>query len=221
MADMIRILIVDDHAVVRKGLIMVLRQEADFEVVGDAQNGRVGLEAAQRLDPDIVLIDLVMPEMDGQEMALALRKSNPNIKIMMLTGTEVDDRVYDLVAAGVEGYVLKNIEPGELVRAIRSIVGGEAYLHLDVMKKVLNHMQTQIKPAPSISLTPRELEVLEWMASSKTYRQIGETLSVSEETIRSHAKNILEKLGQPNRAQAVLAAIRIGLIELNEYYKLE
>ena len=221
MSDTIRILIVDDHAVVRKGLVMVLRQEADFEVVGDAQNGRVGLETAQELNPDVALIDLVMPEMDGQEMALALRKSNPNIKIMMLTGTEVDDRVYDLVAAGVEGYVLKNIEPGELVRAIRSIVSGEAYLHLDVMKKVLNHMQTQIKPAPSISLTPRELEVLEWMASSKTYRQIGETLSVSEETIRSHAKNILEKLGQPNRAQAVLAAIRIGLIELNEYYKLE
>ena len=215
MSDTIRILIVDDHAVVRKGLVMVLRQEADFEVVGDAQNGRVGLETAQELNPDVALIDLVMPEMDGQEMALALRKSNPNIKIMMLTGTEVDDRVYDLVAAGVEGYVLKNIEPGELVRAIRSIVGGEAYLHLDVMKKVLNHMQTQIKPAPSISLTPRELEVLEWMASSKTYRQIGETLSVSEETIRSHAKNILEKLGQPNRAQAVLAAMRRGVIKLS------
>lgn len=215
MSDTIRILIVDDHAVVRKGLVMVLRQEADFEVVGDAQNGRVGLETAQELNPDVALIDLVMPEMDGQEMALALRKSNPNIKIMMLTGTEVDDRVYDLVAAGVEGYVLKNIEPGELVRAIRSIVSGEAYLHLDVMKKVLNHMQTQIKPAPSISLTPRELEVLEWMASSKTYRQIGETLSVSEETIRSHAKNILEKLGQPNRAQAVLAAMRRGVIKLS------
>ena len=148
-------------------------------------------------------------------MALALRKSNPNIKIMMLTGTEVDDRVYDLVAAGIEGYVLKNIEPGELLRAIRSVVNGEAYLHPDVMKKVLNQMQDQMKPALSVSLTPRELEVLEWMATPKTYRQIGETLCVSEETIRSHAKNILEKLGEPNRAQAMLAAIRIGLIELN------
>ena len=217
MSEMIRILVVDDHAVVRKGLVMVLRQETDFEVVGDAQNGRVGLETAQKLNPDIALIDMVMPEMDGQEMALALRKSRPNIKIMMLTGTEVDDRVYALVAAGIEGYVLKNIEPGELVRAIRSIVSGEAYLHPNVMKKVLNHMQTHMKPTPSISLTPRELEVLEWMTTSKTYRQIGETLSVSEETIRSHAKNILEKLGQPNRAQAVLAAIRLGLIELNEY----
>jgi len=215
VSEIIRILIVDDHAVVRKGLIMVLRQEADFDVIGDAQNGRAGLEAAQRLGPDIALIDLVMPEMDGQEMALALRKSNPNIKIMMLTGTEVDDRVYDLVAVGIEGYVLKNIEPGELVRAIRSVANGESYLHPDVMKKVLSRMQDQLKPTSSISLTPRELEVLEWMATSKTYRQIGETLSVSEETIRSHAKNILEKLSEPNRAQAVLAAIRRGLIELN------
>ena len=122
MPESIRILIVDDHAVVRKGLAMVLRLESDLEVVGEAENGRIGLEAAKNLNPDIVLVDLVMPEMDGQEMALALRKSNPKIKVMMLTGTEVDDRVFDLVAAGIEGYVLKNIEPGELVRAIHAVV---------------------------------------------------------------------------------------------------
>lgn len=213
MSDTIRILIVDDHAVVRKGLAMVLRQEADFEVVGDAQNGRVGLEAAQRLQPDIVLVDLVMPEMDGQEMALALRKSNPNIKVMMLTGTEVDDRVYDLVAVGIEGYVLKKIEPGELVRAIRSIINGEAYLHPDVMKQVMERMHMEHKP--SVSLTPREMEILEYMSSPNTYKQIARQLSISEETVRSHAKSILEKLDQPNRAQAVLAAIRMGLIELD------
>jgi len=213
MADSIRILIVDDHAVVRKGLVMVLRQEPDFEVVGEAENGLKGLEAAKSLNPDIVLADLVMPEMDGQEMALALRESNPNIKILMLTGTEVDDRVYDLVAAGIEGYVLKHIEPGELVRAIRSIANGEAYLHPDVMKKVLRQLQPQQTPA--ISLTPRELEVLEWMSTPNTYKQIALQLSVSEETVRSHAKNILEKMKQPNRAQAVLTAVKIGLIELN------
>jgi len=214
MSDPIRLLVVDDHAVVRKGLVMVLRLEPDLEVVGEAENGRIGLKAAQSLSPDIVLIDLVMPEMDGQEMALALRKSRPEIKIMMLTGTEVDDRVYDLVAAGVEGYVLKNIEPNELVRAIRAVVRGEAYLHPDVMKKVVTRMQTQ--HAPSITLTPREREVIEWMSTPNTYKQIASQLCVSEETIRSHAKNILEKLGQPNRAQAVLAAIRMGLIELSE-----
>ncbi len=212
--DPIRILIVDDHAVVRKGLAMVLRLEPDLEVVGEAENGQVGLEAAQRLNPDIALVDLVMPEMDGQKMALALRKSKPKIKVIMLTGTEVDDRVFDLVAAGIEGYVLKQIEPGELVRAIHAVVHGEAYLHPDVMKKIVARIQPQ--RAASVSLTPREMEVLEMMATPNTYRQIASQLNVSEETVRSHAKNILEKMKQPNRAQAVLAAMRIGLIELNE-----
>lgn len=211
MPESIHILIVDDHAVVRKGLAMVLKLEPSLEVVGEAENGRAGLEAAKRLQPDIVLVDLVMPEMDGQAMALALRKSDPNIKVMMLTGTEVDDRVYDLVAAGVEGYVLKNIEPGELVRAIHAVAHGEAYLHPDVMKKVLSKMQPQ--PAAGISLTQREQEVLEWMATPNTYKQIAKQLSVSEETIRSHAKNILEKMNQPNRAQAVLTAMKMGLIK--------
>ncbi len=212
MPEPIRILIVDDHAVVRKGLAMVLRLEPDFEVIGEAENGRVGLGAVKNLIPDIVLVDLVMPEMDGQEMALALRKSNPKIKIMMLTGTEVDDRVFDLVAAGIEGYVLKNIEPAELVRAIHAVVHGEAYLHPDVMKKIVGKMQPQ--HTTLVSLTPREHEVLEWMATPNTYRQIAAQLSVGEETIRSHAKNILEKMKQPNRAQAVLAAMKAGLIEI-------
>ena len=214
MPDPIRILIVDDHAVVRKGLAMVLRLEADFEIVGEAANGQIGLEAAQRLHPDIALVDLVMPEMDGQAMALALRKCCPQIKVMMLTGTEVDDRVFDLVAAGIEGYVLKQIEPGELVRAIRAVVHGEAYLHPDVMKKIVDRIQPQ--RAPSVALTPRELEVLEWMATPNTYKQIALQLSVSEETVRSHAKNILEKMKQPNRAQAVLEGMRLGWIELNK-----
>jgi DNA-binding NarL/FixJ family response regulator len=214
MHNPIRILIVDDHAVVRKGLAMVLRLESDLEVRGEAENGRVGLEAAKSLNPDIALVDLVMPEMDGQEMALALRKSNPKIKVMMLTGTEVDDRVFDLVAIGIEGYVLKNIEPGELVRAIHAVVRGEAYLHPDVMKKVMGRMQNHPQYSLSVSLTPRELEVLEWMATPNTYRQIAKQLSVGEETIRSHAKNILEKMKQPNRAQAVLAAMRLGIIEI-------
>lgn len=213
MPDPVCILIVDDHAVVRKGLAMVLRLESDLEVVGEAENGQTGLEAAKRLFPDIVLVDLVMPEMDGQEMALALRKSNPKIKVIMLTGTEVDDRVYDLVAAGIEGYVMKNIEPGELVRAIHAVAHGESYLHPDVMKKVLERMKPQ--RASIVSLTPRETEILEWMSTPNTYRQIAGLLNVGEETVRSHAKNILEKMKQPNRAQAVLAAMKAGLIKLD------
>jgi len=213
MAEPIRLLIVDDHAVVRKGLAMVLRLEPGLEVVGEAENGRVGLEAAKSFEPDIVLVDLVMPEMDGQEMALALRKSNPRIKIMMLTGTEVDDRVYDLLAAGIEGYALKNIEPAELIRGIHAVIHGETYLHPDVMKKVLERMKPQ--PVPAVSLTHREMEVLEWMATPNTYKQIASHLGVGEETIRTHAKSILEKMHQPNRAQAVLAAMKSKLIKMN------
>ena len=213
MPDPIRILIVDDHAVVRKGLAMVLRLEPDLDIIGEAENGEAGLAAAQRHKPDIVLVDLVMPKMDGQEMALALRRSNPEIRILMLTGTEVDDRVFDLIAAGIEGCVLKQIEPGELVRAIRAVAHGEAYFHHDVMKKIVGRIQSQKTPAAS--LTPRELEVLEWMATPNTYKQIALQLCVSEETIRSHVKNILEKMKQPNRSQAVLSAVRLGLIDLN------
>lgn len=214
MPDPIRILIVDDHAVVRKGLAMVLRLESDLEVVGEADNGADGLDAAQRLKPDLVLADLVMPEMDGQEMALRLRQSNPGVKIVMLTGTEVDERVYNLVAAGIEGYVLKNIEPGELIRAIHAVANGEAYLHPNVMKKVIERMKPQ--GGAAISLTPREMEILEWMSTPNTYKQIAAELYVGEETVRSHAKKILEKMGQPNRAQAVLAAVKLKLIKFNE-----
>lgn len=214
MPEPIRILIVDDHAVVRKGLVMVLRLESDIEVVGEAENGRLGLEAAMRLMPDIVLIDLIMPEMDGQETALALKKSNPKIKVIILTGTEVDDRVFDLLAAGIEGYILKNIEPGELMRALRAVAHGEAYLHPDVMKKVAGKLKPQT--FHPVSLTPREMEILEFMSTPNTYKQIANQLSISEETVRSHAKNILEKLKQPNRTQAVLAAMKMGLVKLNQ-----
>lgn len=214
MTNPIQILIVDDHAVVRKGLAMVLRLEPDFEIVGEAENGLLGLEAAEKLQPDIVLADLVMPQMDGQEMSLALRKSRPNIKIIMLTGTEVDDRVFDLIAAGIEGFVFKNIEPAELVRTIQSVNQGESVLHPDVLRKVVNRMT--IRPTPSIALTPREVEVLEQMSTSRTYKQIATQLSISEETVRTHAKNILEKLRQPNRAQAVLYALKHGMIKMRE-----
>ncbi len=221
MPDAIRILIVDDHAVVRKGLAMVLRLEPDLEVVGEAENGRIGLEKARTLQPDLALVDMVMPEIDGQAMALALRKIAPGIKIMILSGTEVDERVFDLIAAGVEGYVLKEVEPAELVRAIHAVMHGEAYLHPHVLKKVLSRMQEPSSISSPAALTARELEVLEWMASPSTYRQIAQQLSVSEETIRSHAKSILDKLGQPNRSQAVLAAMRLGLIELRDSGKLD
>ena len=211
-----RILIVDDHAVVRKGLMMVLRMEPDFEVVGEAENGIVALELAHQLKPDLVLLDFAMPEMDGAETARQLQEKLPDIKVLILSGVEVDDRVLDLLASGVDGYVIKDIEPDELAQAIRTVAQGEAYLHPTLARRVLNRMtnRQQAKPVPQARLTPREQEVLRLMATASTYREIAKQLFVSEETIRSHAKRILSKLQQPNRAQAVLAAVRAGLLEL-------
>lgn len=214
----IRILIVDDHAVVRKGLVMVLRLEPDFEVAGEAENGLKAIEMARQLQPDLVLLDFVMPEMDGAETALALQSALPGLKVMLLTGIQLDDRVLDMLATGVDGYVIKDIEPDELAQAIRIVARGEAYLHPTLARQVLNRMAAQQASlaVPPSRLTPREAEVLRWMATPGTYREIAEQLFVSEETIRSHAKRILSKLQQPNRAQAVLAAVRAGLIELPE-----
>jgi len=214
----IKILIVDDHAVVRKGLGMVLRLEPDFEVVGEAAGGGEAVELARQFQPSLVLLDFVMPDMDGEATALALRSAAPQAKILMLTGIDLDDRILNMLAIGVDGYVIKDIEPDELAEAIRAVARGEAYLHPTLARLVLGRMAAQQSPPPltQMRLTPREHEVLKLMATPATYRQIAEQLFVSEETIRSHAKHILGKLDQPNRAQAVLAAVRAGLIDLPE-----
>lgn len=216
MADeRIRILIADDHALVRRGLVMVLRLEPDFEVVGEAENGVEAVELAQQLQPDLVLLDLVMPEMDGEQALLVLRQVAPEVRVLILSGVELDDRVLDLLAAGVDGYVMKDVEPDILTQAIRTVARGEAYLHPTLARRVLERTARRVlPPVQKIRLTPREQEVLRRMATPATYREIAEQLFVSEETIRSHAKHILNKLQQPNRAQAVLAAVRAGLIDL-------
>ncbi len=214
MANPIRILIIDDHAIVRRGLAMVLRQEAEFEVVGEARNGQEGMEAVARLQPDLVLLDLIMPEMDGKTTALALRSSYPQIKIIMLTGIELDERLFELLEMGIEGFVMKEVEPAQLVEAIRLVMRGEAYFSKPVLQRLLARIRKEHSPSAKPSLTAREQEVLQWMATPMTYRQIAHQLGVSEETIRTHARNILEKMGQPNRAQAVLAALRQGLIKM-------
>jgi DNA-binding NarL/FixJ family response regulator len=214
----IRILIVDDHAVVRRGLVMVLRMEPDFEIVGEAENGVRAVELARQLQPDLVLLDFVMPEMDGEATALALQAALPEVRILMLSGVTLDERVLDMLATGVDGYVMKDIEPDELAQAIRTVARGEAYLHPALARRVLDRVNVRRSAlsVPLVQLTQREHEVLRWMATPATYREIAERLYVSEETIRSHAKHILSKLQQPNRAQAVLAAVRVGLIELPE-----
>jgi RNA polymerase sigma factor (sigma-70 family) len=211
--EKIRILIADDHAVVRKGLAMVLRLEPDFDVVGEAGDGLQALELVKRLNPDLVLLDRKMPAMDGRETASVLKTEQPGIKVLILSGAELDAEVYDMLAVGVDGYVLKDVDPTELKHAIKAVASGEAYLHPAVARFVLDRVNASSLTAASVNLTPREHEVLRWLASPLTYRQIAEQLNVSEETVRTHAKRILSKLGQPNRAQAVLAAMRLGLVD--------
>lgn len=214
----IRLMIVDDHAVVRRGLVMVLRIEPDFEIVGEAENGVRAVELARQLQPELVLLDFVMPGMDGEATARALQAVVPQVRILMLTGVTLDERILDMLASGVDGYVMKDIEPDELAQAIRTVAKGEAYLHPALARRVLERVTERRSPSLSsqIQLTQREQEVLRWMSTPATYREIAERLFVSEETIRSHAKHILGKLQQPNRAQAVLAAVRAGLISLPE-----
>jgi len=209
----IRVLLVDDHAIVRKGLAMVLRLEPDIEIVGQAESGETAIVMAQPLKPDLVLLDFVMNGMNGEQTAAALRKLSPKTRILMLTGVDLDDRVLKMLATDADGYVIKNIEAEQLAEAIRTVVRGEAYLHPTLARHLLESNR-QPAPAPPIKLTRRETEVLRLMATPATYKQIAVKLYVSEETIRTHAKHILGKLQQPNRAQAVLAAVRAGLIDL-------
>ena len=211
-----RLMIVDDHAVVRRGLAMVLRMEPDIEIVGEAENGIRAVELAKQVQPELARLDFVMPGMDGEATASVLQAAVPQIRILMLTGVTLDERILDMLASGVDGYVMKDIEPDELAQAIRTVAKGEAYLHPALARRVLERVNERRSPAlsPQIPLTQREQEVLRWMSTPATYREIAERLFVSEETIRSHAKHILSKLQQPNRAQAVLAAVRAGLISL-------
>ena len=216
-----RILLADDHAVVRRGLEMVLRLEPDFDVVGDAANGEEAVAQARQLAPDLVLLDLKMPRMDGVAAARAIKRHAPQTRILMLTGIDDGQEILKALEAGADGYVLKEVSPDELIHAIRVIGAGEAYLQPVVTKQMLTQMRAPTRASPaeresrSAPLTSREREILQLMATSATNKEIAEQLSISEETVKSHTKNILAKLGQPNRTQAVLAALRAGWVELD------
>lgn len=210
----IRILIADDHEVVRAGLALVLRQEPDFEIVGEARNGVETVARTGEPRPDLVLLDWKMPEMDGVTAARAIRQQVPGVRILVLSGAPVEDAVLDNLEAGVDGFVHKAISPTNLALAIRVVAGGQPYLAPEVTRALLARAQSGGEQK-QVSLSPRELDVLRLMATPATYRQIGDQLAISEETVRTHAKSILAKLNQPNRTQAVIAGLRAGLISLD------
>lgn len=213
--DPIRILVADDHAVVRRGLILVLRQETDFEVVAEARDGREAVILAQETSPHVALLDWRMPGLDGLQAAAELQQSAPGVHTLVLSGAPVEAEALDALDRGVEGFVHKDVSPAGLVHAIRQVAAGKRYLGPEIAQALLERSRhASAAEQEPVSLSPREQEVLELMATVATYKEIAAHLSISETTVHTYVKRIFTKLNQPNRTQAVIAALRLGLISL-------
>jgi two-component system, NarL family, response regulator LiaR len=201
----IRVLIADDHAVVRQGLRTFLDLQEDIEVVAEAADGAEAIAGAARLEPDIVLIDLVMPGVDGIEALRRLREQVPHARAIVLSSFVDDDKLFPAVRAGAAGYLLKDVQPQELVEAIRTVHGGGALLHPQVAARLLQEMTED-------PLTPREREVLALIGRGMPNKIIARELSLSEKTVKAHVSSILAKLGVTDRTQAALYAVREGIV---------
>ena len=209
---MIRVLIADDQPVVRQGLRTFLELHDDIEVVGEAEDGARALEAVAALAPDVVLMDLVMPRLDGIAAIERLRELGSAARVIVLTSFLDEDKVLPAVRAGAAGYLLKDAEPAELVRAIRTVDGGEALLHPAVAARVLRELADDGERVRRHELlTPREREVLALLARGRANKAIAFELGVAEKTVKTHVGNILGKLGLSDRTQAALYAVREGM----------
>ncbi len=219
-ADPIRVLVVDDHALFRRGLEMVLGQEKDIEVVGEAGDGSEAVELASTLLPDIVLMDVRMPRRSGIEACSAIKAVVPSAKIVMLTISDDEADLYDAIKAGASGYLLKEISIDEVSTAIRSVAGGQSLISPSMASKLLSEFATMIKrgderqQVPAPRLTDRELEVLKLVARGLNNRDIAKELFISENTVKNHIRNILEKLQLHSRMEAVVYAVREKLLEI-------
>jgi NarL family two-component system response regulator LiaR len=215
--DLIRVLVADDHAIVRKGLCALLATEPGIEVVGEAREGQEAITEAKRLQPDVILMDLVMPGMDGLEATRRIAASQPKTRILVLTSFSGDDKIFPAIKAGALGYLLKDSGPEDLVRAIQQVHNGESSLHPIVARRLLKELAFPLeKETEAASLTEREIEVLQLVARGQTNREIAERLAISEATVRTHVSNILSKLKLDSRTQAALYALREGLASLHE-----
>ena len=211
----IRILIVDDQAIVRKGVRALLAMVEKFEVVGEAGNGREAVAQAITLKPDVILMDLVMPQMDGIEAIRQITERQAEAHILVLTSFAGDDKVFPAIKAGALGYLLKDAEPAELLQAIEQVHRGEPSLEPSIARKVLQEMRRPSKHPPTPDpLTDREIDVLRLVAQGLSNPAIAERLFVTEATVRSHVSHILSKLHLANRVQATLYALHEGLISL-------
>ncbi|MBV9799576.1 MAG: response regulator transcription factor [Solirubrobacterales bacterium] len=211
---MIRVLIVDDHAVVREGLRTFLELQDDVEVIAEAADGEEAVESAQKLRPDVILMDLVMPKLDGVAAMRRLHDLLPDARVIVLTSFLDEDRLLPAIQAGAAGYLLKNAEPAELARAIRAAHAGEAIIDPTAAARLVRAIADV--PTPSASdpdrLTRREHEVLELIARGQSNKRIAFALGISEKTVKTHVGHVLAKLDVTDRTQAALLAVREGLV---------
>lgn len=209
MADArIRVLICDDHAVVRQGLTAFLQVQDDIEVAGEATDGAEAIAQAAALSPDVILMDLVMPQIDGIEAIRRIRASDPAAKIIVLTSFSDDDKIFPAIRAGASGYLMKDVSPRELARAIRMASAGEPLLHPDIMRRLMDELRRPPQPENLDRLTPRETDVLRLIAKGESNKEIARDLVLSEKTVKTHVSNILQKLQLADRTQAALYAVR-------------
>jgi DNA-binding NarL/FixJ family response regulator len=205
----IRLLIVDDHMVVRQGLRMFLGMDPELEIVGEAPNGARALEFSRQLKPDVVLMDLLMPVMDGIAATEAIRRELPDTEVIALTSVLEDDKVVGAIRAGAIGYLLKDTEPAELRRAVKAAAAGEVQLSPKAAMRLVREVRAPESPE---MLTERETEVLRLVAKGQSNKEIARSLGISEATAKTHVANVLSKLGTSSRTQAALHAIRTGLV---------
>jgi DNA-binding NarL/FixJ family response regulator len=207
----IRILLADDHSVVRQGLRMFLALDPELEVVGEAANGAEALQLAHQLQPDVVLMDLLMPVMDGITAIGRLRAELPDTEVIALTSVLEDEKVVGAVRAGAIGYLLKDTQADELCRAIKAAAAGQVQLSPQAAARLMREVKA---PASPEALTERETDVLRLLAQGRSNKEIALALSIGEKTVKTHVSNILAKLGVPSRTQAALYAVRIGLVSV-------
>ena len=209
----ISVLIVDDHGVVRQGLRTYLELLDDIDIVGEAENGVEAVAQVRKHQPDIVLMDLEMPEMNGIEATRQTLALNSRTKVIILTSFSDDESVFPAIEAGATGYLLKDVDPTDLHHAILAVHEGEVQLHPDIMQKLIHRVIAPKKESNSVpgDLTPRELEVLSLIAQGKSNREIATTLTISEKTVKTHVGHILSKLGLADRTQAAIYAHKHGL----------
>ena len=210
---MIRVVLVDDHAVVRQGLRFLLEQQSDIEVVGEGKDGAQGVDIVTSLLPDVVLLDLLMPKMDGITAVREMKRTTPSTQIIILTSFYEDDQVFGAIKAGAISYLLKDASPEELVEAVRAAARGEGVLHPMVAARVLREMQQR---SPLDWLTARELEVLTLIARGRSNAEIAAELVIGEGTVKTHVSNILTKLHLADRTQAAIYALQQHLVPLKD-----